>query len=295
MGELRVALGSLREGEAELRRALGLAVERGAAQVEARLRLELSRALRLCGRAGEAAAELEPALRALAEAGPPPLRAALLVEQVHQQVDLFRLGEARAALDARSGLELAAVEPGEEAEAALAAGRLALAAGQPAEALQGLSDALRAAEEHGLPLALHRLRAQRAEALAALGRVPDADRESRVACRELERLGLWPALTEACLCRARALRGHEAPARALAPAWGWLSSSDARLMLLEAHVLLAEHAAARADPELLRGELAQASCLLDELRAAQPLPGDPRLSAHPLARRLARLHPRRSG
>ncbi|MBL8616598.1 MAG: protein kinase [Deltaproteobacteria bacterium] len=293
MGELRVALGSLREGEAELRRALGLAAEQGARLVEARLRLELSRALRLCGRAGEAAAELEPALRALAEAGPGALRGALLIEQVHQQVDLFRLGEARAALDARAGLELASAEPGEEAEAAIAAGRLNLAAGQAEEALSGLSVALRAAEEQGLPLPLHRLRALRAEALAAVGRVPDADRESRVACRELERLGLWSALTEACLCRARALRGHEAPARALAPAWGWLAASDARLLLLEAHVLLAEHAAGRGDPELLRGELAQASCLLDELRAAQPLPGDPRLSAHPLARRLARLHPRR--
>ena len=289
MGALRAELGALREGEADLRRAVGQAREAGAPALEVRLRMAWARALRLLGRTAEAEGELGAALEADA-ARPGALRSALLVEQAHQHIDLDQLAEAREALASRAVDEPLGVDPTDQAGAALAVARLALASGGGADAVPALTDALRAAEECGLVLAAHRLRLARAEALAATGAVAEADRDTRVACRELERLGLWPALAVACIARARAMRGVEAPARALAPAWGWLVASEARLPLFEAHVLLAEYAAARGDHELLRGELAQASCVLDELRALQLHAGDPTLQAHPLARRLSRLH-----
>ena len=290
-GALQVRRGALRTGEAELRQALRAMPEPPPIGVGAALTVSLGRALRLQGRFAEADELLRAMLtRARAEAGG-ATQAEVLLELVDLFIDLFRLGEARELLSELSALEGAGLEPALRCELGRARGRLSLMAEEPEQALAQLTPALLLAEDAALLRPAHRIRALIGLGEAALGRTEAADRETRVSLRELERAGLWPDAADAALCRAAALRGAEPPARCVAPVWGWLQRSGARLALLEARVALAEHAHGRGDLEACRGELTAASCVLDELRAAQGAEADVTLRAHPLVGRMRRLHP----
>lgn len=290
-GALQVRRGALKTGEVELRQALRALPEPPPLAAGVLASVALGRALRLQGRFAEAGALLRPLLaRARAEAGG-AAQAEVLLELVDLLTDLFRLGEARELLAELGALEGAGLDPDLRCALGRAQGRLSWMAGEPARALEQLLPALRLAEDGGLLRAAHRLRAWVGLGAAAVGQAEVAERETRVALRELERAGLWPDAAEAALCRAAALQGLEPPARCVAPVWGWLQRSGARLALLEAQVALAEYAHGRGDLEACRGELTAAGCALDELRAAQGAEADGTLRAHPLLARMRRLQP----
>ena len=129
--------------------------------------------------------------RALADPMPGPLeRAKLLPAMVEIEVACGRLDGAASAVAELEAIASAYPSPALEASAAMARGRVGLAAGRPAEALPDLMRAARIWTEIDLPFELGHTRTLQARAYASAGENAQADLEQRAARAAWSRMGL---------------------------------------------------------------------------------------------------------
>ena len=212
-----------------------------------RLDLVAATLLRDGGRYGEALDLLRPQLRAVRRRGAPEAHLRLLVAIAALFVDLYQLGEARAALEEAEAVVGPSPSPRVRVMLALARGRLALMVGEPDVAAQLLAQGRMCAERWSAPAWRARLLAWEAAATGKAGEAGEADQMSRGAISALARLQHGPWHAEAVVARLSHIgRGPGLRAPILA-ARRWADKVDALPTQLDLALADAGDAAERED------------------------------------------------
>lgn len=271
--------GQLREAEALFAEALGR--WRAGEGEPWRAATGFVRACRHQGRWSAAYALLREVMpRARAEADRRRL-ARLLLAHAEMDVDLYRIGQAREALD-----EIRAIHDGDRPEhlrpaLGRVAARIHSLVGEPDEALRVLDETLELAVQQNYSRASAELRAQRA-AVAATRDGPDAWRRDFASARDVLLIyGAFPALARICGMWAEAAGGADPPDWIYRGASGWIDREPALPARLER--ALAALRTARRRNEMVENRRLDAFLLLDSLREGLSPEDAGALDVHPYA------------
>jgi len=213
--------------------------------------------------------------------------AGILLQLAETEIELYRLGEARDRLSELSGLDIVRGHPVLSAAAARVRGRLLLVAGESAEAVSVLAVAVPEAGRFGLVGERERLRASLGEALSHEPTDAELAREELdTAVARLARMGLRPALAEACAARARALTGQADPEHSFRPVTEWLSGGAMRLFQLTRCLEGVRFAHQCGDRPRLHRQHAEGRQLLEEISSGLNATDQAALSVHPWRQQL---------
>ena len=237
------ALGRLEEAEDELVQAHRALIDAGDLENRYLAASNLTHLLRIQGRLSEALSLLEPSLASARVQTEPRTYTGMLLGIAEVEADLFRLGEARERLAEVDEMGIVDREPLIAARRAQVGARLALASGEPAEAVDLLADQVTMAERNELPVIALRLRGYLGRALADIGAREQGEEATRQAVEGLAEVGHLPALASACACRAHAMGEREDPEVCFGPAMPWLLEQPARMIRMEYLLAAAEHSA----------------------------------------------------
>jgi len=284
---IRIAGGGLRAAEVELLEGMALFEGVGDRGGQWHALLNLVEVLRYGARYTEALGMLLPELEVARDSASPVRYAFLVLNAAELEIDLFRLGRARQRLD-----ELEVVLPADppihfRLAMALARGRIALASGEPQEALDILAPLVVEAEEAELHILSSHLRAYLGEAQVACGEREIGDRNLRQAVERLDRMAYLPPLAEACSCRARAVGDVADPLEVYQSVLGWMDREPARLARLEFLIASASHHHG-SDAMRSRDYAKMGLELLGAIEADQDGEEQQALAVHPWGRHLRR-------
>lgn len=204
--------------------------------------------LRQQGRLSEAFRLLAAQLPPMREAEVPTFYVRLLLAAAWAEVDVGRLGRAQEYVD-----ELGAtLRRGEHLDLRLQAdlvwGRILVASGLHAEAVQRLHPVKERAKAAGLAVVAETARALEAEALWALGEQKLATQHFRKAVQHLQATGDVLALAGACVAQARATAESADPDQVFKPIRDWLDREPAVVMRVERQIARGRYLAAHGGP-----------------------------------------------
>lgn len=204
--------------------------------------------LRHQGRFSEAFRLLAVQLPHLRESEVPTYYVRLLLATAWAEVDVGRLGRAQECVD-----ELGAnLRRGEHLDLRLQAdlvwGRILVASGLNADAVQRLHEVKERAKAAGLAVISESARALEAEGLWALGEQKIALQQFRKAVQHLQQTGDMPALAQACVSQARAMAESVDPDLVFRPLAEWMEQQPAFVVRIERQIARGRYLAAMGKP-----------------------------------------------